>query len=120
VWIVDSKHWSGKVEQRDVGGWFRIDLRLYVGGRDRSKAVDGMQRQLETVNEALDDPNVPVIPVLCFVEAEWSLFAKPFKFRGVWVTWARWLAEMIVENSTYDRSDVEKMSAVLAARLRPM
>lgn len=120
VWIVDSKHWSGKVEQRNVGGWFRTDLRLYVGGRDRSKAVEGMDRQVHAVRDALGDPDVPILPALCFVEAEWSLFAKPFKFRDIWVTWARRLSEMILEGNTYDWSDVEKMAAVLAARLRPM
>lgn len=120
VWIVDAKHWSGKVERRDVGGWLRTDVRLYVGGRDRSKAVDGMARQLLAVNEALDHAEVPVSPALCFVDAELSLFAKPFKVGGVWVTWARRLAEMIMENGPLDRAAVEKTAAILGERLRPM
>jgi hypothetical protein len=28
VWIIDAKKYQGKVEQRDVGGWFKTDLRL--------------------------------------------------------------------------------------------
>lgn len=28
VWVIDAKRYQGKVEQRDVGGWFKPDLRL--------------------------------------------------------------------------------------------
>jgi Nuclease-related domain len=47
VWVIDAKTWSGKVECREVGGWFRTDERLFVGGRDRSKAVEGMSWQVD-------------------------------------------------------------------------
>lgn len=120
VWIVDAKQWSGKVEQRNVGGWFTTDLRLYVGGRDRSKTVDGLGRQMLAVNEALGDPEIPVVPALCFVGAEWGWFAKPFKFRDVWVSWAQCLAEMILEPGPLDPTAIERTAATLAARLRAM
>ena len=54
VWVIDTKRWGGKVERRDVGGWFKTDQRLYVGGRDRSKAVEGMAWQVESVAAALN------------------------------------------------------------------
>ena len=37
VYVIDAKKYAGGVEKRNVGGWFRVDERLYVGGRDRSK-----------------------------------------------------------------------------------
>ena len=120
VWIVDSKHWSGRVERRNVGGWFRTDLRLFVGGRDRSKTVDGMDRQMQAIRDAWAIPGVPVTPVLCFVDTDWGLFPKSFTFQGVWVTWAQHLAELILRVHAYDRSDVENMATVVAARLRAM
>ena len=39
VFVVDAKNYSGIVERRHVGGWFRPDERLYVGGRDRPPRV---------------------------------------------------------------------------------
>jgi hypothetical protein len=42
IWVIDAKHYTGMVEQRDVGGWFKIDRRLYVGGRDRTKIAEGL------------------------------------------------------------------------------
>ena len=93
--MIDAKKYKGRVEQRDVGGWFRTDRRLYVGGRDRSKLVDGLDRQIEAVWTALGDDEIPVHAALCFVEADWKLFAKPFEQEGVWVTGAKSLAKMI-------------------------
>lgn len=84
VWIIDAKRDTGKVERRDVGGLLRTDFRLYVGGRDRTKAVDGLGWQLDAVCIVLDDVSVPVHPSLGFVGADWPLlFKKPFQLRGV-------------------------------------
>lgn len=120
VWVVDAKNWTGKVEHRDVGRWFTKDLRLYVGGRDRSKAVEGMRPQVVAVTDALDEPAMPVIPAICFVEADWGWFAKPFECQGVWVSWANRLAQMILEPGPLDRAAIGKTATTLASRLRAM
>lgn len=120
VWIVDAKYWSGRVEHRDVGGWFSTDLRLYVGGRDRSKVVVGMERQVSAVSQALADPDIPILPALCFVEAEWGWFAKPFRFKGVWVTWAQRLTEMIAEPGPLAPDAMTAVAARLSAKLPAM
>ena len=94
VWIIDAKKYAGKVEKRDVGGFFKTDLRLYVGGRDRTKSVDGLQWQVDAVRAVLDDDAIPVHPALSFVDAQWPIFAKPLQLRGYgsagppsWPTW---------------------------------
>ncbi|MGE0308913.1 MAG: NERD domain-containing protein, partial [Acidimicrobiia bacterium] len=77
VYVVDAKRWSGEVELRDVGGWFRSDLRVYVGGRDRSKVVESGARQAGRVNDALRaakvDPSIECRAAMCFIDAEWPL-----------------------------------------------
>lgn len=50
VWVIDTKNYKGLVELRDVGGWFRTDQRLYVGGRDRSKIVQGLGWKVQAIN----------------------------------------------------------------------
>lgn len=64
VWVIDAKRYKGLVERRDVGGWSKVDNGLYVGGRDRSKLVAGVQRQVDVVRSALGlEPGDDSIPV---------------------------------------------------------
>jgi hypothetical protein len=117
VWVIDAKNYAGRVEQRDVGRWFTTDKRLYVGGRDRTKAVDGLAWQVEAVRVALDEPDVPVHPALCFIGADWNVFAKPFDQGGVWVTWAKKLAEVIAAAGPLTTAQVTNIAEQLAVAL---
>lgn len=117
VWVIDAKNYKGRVEQRDVGRWFTTDKRLYVGGRDRTKAIDGLAWQVEAVRAALDEPGVAIHPVLCFIEADWKIFAKPFRQGGVWVTWAKKLAEEIALAGPLTSAQVTNISDRLAIAL---
>jgi hypothetical protein len=51
---------------------------LVVAGRDRTKLIDAVQRQVQVVRAALDaaDGGVPVTGVLCFVDGQWPLFGS--------------------------------------------
>ena len=114
VWVIDAKHYTGKVEHRDRGGWFRTDWRLYVDGRDKTKLVDALDWQIAAVEDVFSDPEVPIHAALCFVGANWSLFSKPFQQAGVWVTWVSKLAEMILEPGPLGEDDVQAIAAKLA------
>jgi hypothetical protein len=48
VFVIDAKQYSGALEKRDLRGWFRVDERLYVAGRDRTKLVEGVAGQADT------------------------------------------------------------------------
>lgn len=45
---------------------------MIVAGRDRSKLVDGVLKQVDVVHGLVGD-DVPVRGVLCLVEADWPL-----------------------------------------------
>lgn len=118
VWIIDAKRYKGKVEKRDKGGWFNTDLRLYVGGRDRTALVEKMGWQDDAVHTALGDDDVPVHRALTFVGAEWPLlFRKPLRFDGVWVSWPAKLADLIAEPGPLEPETVERIARRLAERL---
>ncbi len=87
VFVIDAKNYQRRVEYRDRGGWFSVDERLYVGGRDKTSLVKGMAKQATAVRTALGGltADVPVTQVICFVAAEWSLLARPFRFGDVHV-----------------------------------
>ena len=88
VWVIDPKRYAGRVAAVDKGGWFRTDVRLKVGGRDRTKLVEGVRRQVALVEEAVGGA-APVHGALCFVDAEWGFFARPFRIDGVLVAWRK-------------------------------
>src|SRR5262249_11589958 len=100
VWVIDAKLYHGKVERRTLGPLWRPQTAVFVGGRNRTKLVHGMQRQVEAVTAALaPDPlaaDVAVRPVVCFVASDWTLFAKPFEIAGVLITWPQKLVERLV------------------------
>jgi len=86
VFVIDAKRWSGKVEVRDVSARFKpADKRLYAGGRDRSKAVEGVVKQMAIVRSALDGPmSVTVRGMLAISGAEFPLLnIRGFELDGV-------------------------------------
>ncbi|MGH9089106.1 MAG: nuclease-related domain-containing protein, partial [Acidimicrobiales bacterium] len=117
VWVIDTKHYRGRVERRDRGGWFTPDIRLVMGGRDRSADIEGTGRQLAAVAAALGDPGLPLHAALCLVGAEWSWFAKPFEVGGVHVAAPRDLARLIRRPGPLDPRQAQGLTARLAHRL---
>ena len=69
IWVIDAKRYKGKIEVRKP--LFR-DAKLVIGGRDKTKLVDGLARQAEAVQSTIDSvaPGVPVQACFCFVNPE--------------------------------------------------
>jgi hypothetical protein len=119
VWVVDAKNYSGLVQQKDVGGLFRTDVRLYVGGRDRSKILTGLEWQVRAVREALADDAAPLSCAICFTDAEWGWFAKPFTLRGVFISGPNGLAREIAKLEIWTPDIVRAVAGNLAESLPP-
>jgi Nuclease-related domain len=120
VFVIDAKHYGGRVEKRDLGGWSRSDVRLYVGKRDCTKLVLASEDQGETVRDALASlgvEGVPVRPVLCFIGAEWGLFASPFKLGSVLVTWPKSLYALLQTEEEIETAIIQKTGRHLARTL---
>jgi hypothetical protein len=124
IFVIDAKNYAGKVQRIDKGGWFSVDLRLYVARRDCTRLVGAMANQVAVVRNALGEPLmgelVPTItPVLCFVDAEWSLFARPFKINGVWVEWAKSLGDRLQTPGPLAPEHVRRLARKVADSLPP-
>ena len=117
VWVVDAKNYAGLVQQRDVGGFFKVDNRLYVGGRDRTKVIDGLGWQVRAVTKALAGLDVPVSSAVCFTDAEWGWFAKPFTIREVFVSGPNALARKISETSVLSVVRIQEIAVHLSGAL---
>jgi hypothetical protein len=124
VWAIDAKNYNGKVQRIDKGGWFSTDYHLYVGRRDCTKLAHGMSKQVDAIKAALSQPlieefDVQVKAALCFVNAEWSLFAKAFALDGVWVGWSKALGQRLTAEGPLEKEHLTALARRVAAALPP-
>jgi hypothetical protein len=94
VWVIDAKHYRGRLERRSAGGWFAPRQALYVGRRDRSALLASAERQRAEVARRLPR-DVTVSAALCFTGVELNLFSRPFTLDGILVTWPKALAKTL-------------------------
>lgn len=113
VWVIDAKHYRGRLERRSVGGWFTARQTLYVGRRDQSRLVASAARQRADVARRLP-PDLRVRAALCFTGAERNLFARPFVLDGVVVTWPKALAKELVAPGPLDAEARHELATRLA------
>lgn len=83
-----------------------------VGGRARTKLVDGALGQVELVRAVLIDEAVDVSGVLWFIDADWPLVGAFFSTRDVRVVSPRKVSKLLAEVS--GEMDVETVRDRLA------
>lgn len=116
VYVVDAKRYRGRVEIRDVSGLFsRADLRLFVGGRDRSKLAHAMDWQVEALRAGMGGrEDVPITPVLCFIDAEWPLLGALDLFEGVRTDGPRSVRKLVTQPGPLTTEEVVEVAIVLS------
>ena len=120
VFVIDVKHDSGKLERRNLGNVVRPDMRLYVGGRDNTTLLHGVEDQAEVVRDVLSPAwflDSPVRGVLCFIGADWGLFASPFKLGNVLVTYPKFLYRLLSKEADVATSAIQDAARALAIAL---
>jgi hypothetical protein len=116
VFVIDAKNIKGKV--RVANPLFRA-AKLMVRGRDRTKLIDGLDRQIHAVRRALTasgHPGVPVQGVLCFVSADLPLFGT-LNMRGHCLLNRRALARRLNKNGPLQPPTIDLIAHALAAAL---
>ncbi|MBK5222203.1 MAG: NERD domain-containing protein [Acidimicrobiia bacterium] len=117
IWVITTKHFDGQVQKRDVGTFFSMDWRLYVGRRDVTRLLGAASRTARALRSAIcdDDCAVPVLPVLCLPEAEWSWFAKPFQMCGVVVASPNAVLKLVAQPGAFGPDDLDRLADELRA-----
>jgi hypothetical protein len=77
ITVIDAKRLKGRVEVRRDGGILRPRReRLFVGGREKTKLVEGLLRQVTAVREAF--PRYDVRGAFCFADVDGlPTFSRP-------------------------------------------
>ncbi len=115
--MIDAKRYRGKVGAADLG--FQGE-RLFVNGWDRTKIVDGLDRQVQVVREALRDlgqDEVPVQGVLCFVKRNFAPGEGKRMVRGHLLLRPRPLARRLMAKGPYASYEIEAVARALAELL---
>jgi hypothetical protein len=118
VFVIDAKAVEGKVLIDKP--WFG-QPRLLVGGRDRTRFIDGLDRQVATVREILggDTPEaVSTQGVLCFTEADLPLL-RTLTMRGHLLLYRRGLVDRINAKGQLTADAIERVAGRLAVALPP-
>ena len=89
-----------------------------VGSRDCTKLVDGVLKQVAVVRAQVPS-DVPVIGVLCFIEADWPLIGGAFTTRGTHVMWPKKLYPRLSAAGPLPASTVAELHHLLALALPP-
>jgi hypothetical protein len=120
VWVVDAKSHKGRLEVRRSGGLFspRVE-KLVISGRDQTKLLTGLCKQVERVRMALLDVAAPleVRGALCFVDTELPWASESID--GVPLVGRRGLAKLLKREGALTSDDREATARFLASRFPP-
>jgi hypothetical protein len=118
VFVIDAKNIRGKVR---VANPLFGNQRLLISGRDRTRLIDGLDRQVAAVRTALaanGEAGVPVQGVLCFTTADLPLLGT-LKMRGHLMLHRRALAKRLNASGPLDALAIETLARALAGALAP-
>lgn len=114
VWVIDTKRYKGKVAVvKPLFG----RAKLTIAGRDKSRLVDGLAKQVDLVEAAVDEvaPGVPVHGAICFVEAELPWFGTVV-YGGFPMLHPKGLAKRLNKPGPVDQDQLAGLARELALR----
>jgi len=118
VWVVDTKHYHGRLARRRSVGWFNAHEVLMVGRRNENRLIDAVRGQRTIVEDALRQ-EIPVRAALCFTGVELGLFARPLVMDDVVVTWPKALARSLSSPGVLSESARSDLTDRLAQTFPP-
>ena len=122
VFVIDAKRYRGKITV--AGGWLRSE-RLLIAGRDKTKLIDGLEWQIQTVRRALDGAGLGDVPVhgcLCFVQPEGLLadvelpLLRTLRVRGLPLYYSRRLCRALSRPGPLDADRATEVVGLLGER----
>ena len=121
VWVIDAKTHQGSLEVRRSGGLFspRVEA-LYINGRDQTRLVHGLLKQVDAVRRELSavEARIAVQGALCFVGTELPWFGSS-SIADIPLVGRRGLIKLLLRPGDVDTTDREAVAAFLDQRFPP-
>ncbi len=124
VYVIDAKRYRGKIEVRSP---LFGEAKLLIAGRDRTKLVVGLEKQVAVVRRELAPilPEVAVYGCLCFLAPE-GMFSdiglpiiRTLKLKGIPLYYPRRLAKRLNQSGPLTPEQMRHTCAELALLLPP-
>lgn len=117
VFVIDAKNHKGSVK---VNTPLFGAPKLTIAGRNHTKLIDGLDRQVAAVRNVLlaDHPDVPVQGVLCFTNADLPLLGAP-KMRGHLLLYRKSLAKRLNADGPLLPRAIDELARELASAFPP-
>jgi hypothetical protein len=117
VFVIDAKNIKGKVR---IANPLFGPARLMISGRNRTKLIDGLDRQVSAVSNALKicGHEVPVQGALCFTTAELPLFGT-LSMRTHLLVHCKALAKRLNAKGPLRPAAIDELARDLASALPP-
>jgi hypothetical protein len=118
IYVIDTKAVTGKVEIRSR--WFKPPL-LFIDGHDRTRYLNGLDRQINAVRDAPQTTEygpAPVQAVLCFTQADLPLL-RTVEMRGHLLLYRKALAKRLTASGPLQSEHRAALGAGLTAAMRP-
>ena len=116
VTVIDAKNYKGKVRTKVRGGILRRRTEhLLIGGRDQTRLVEGLKRQVDLVRAALEPAgeNVDVRGALCMADVQGlPMFGHPL-VDGIAIDGSRHVARIARRSGGHSAADVECLADLL-------
>jgi Nuclease-related domain len=121
ITVIDTKNYRGKVRVERIGGLFseRRDV-LMIGGRDRTKLVEGVERQVAAVRSVLDGTGaVDVRGALCFADVDGLPLLRRLALRDILIDGTRSVAKLARRPGPLISEQVDQLRKHLSVALPP-
>ena len=117
VWVIDTKRYKGAL--RVTKPWFGKPT-LRVAGRDQTKLVDGLAKQVERVAAAMADLGLeaPLHGCFCFVDTELPIIGTPSIY-GLTIFGRKGLVRQLNSPGPLALERAAMLATALAERLPP-
>jgi hypothetical protein len=119
IFVIDAKDWKGKVS---VSTPLFGKSKLLIAGRDRTKLLDGLDRQVAAVENALGDAarSWPIQGVLCFTKADLPMLGLgTTKMRSHLLLYRKAMAKRLNASGPFTLAQIDATARALAAALPP-
>lgn len=110
ITVIDAKNYRGKVRVRQG--------RLWVGGRDRTGLVEGVERQVDVVRSVLSPGlTADIVGAIAFADGDRLPLFGRLRVRGVRIDGVRQVAKLAKRRGPRDGASRELLEAIIRARL---
>ncbi|MBC7462930.1 MAG: NERD domain-containing protein [Actinobacteria bacterium] len=121
IFVLDTKYYKGSIRVKYRGGLLsKRSAELWIGNRNQSKLVTGVQNQVNLVQRivATGTVDIPVIGVLAFYRGNWEAFSflHQEKVNDIFLN-NRGIAPLVSKKGPFTAGEMSQVARLLAGSL---